>query len=135
MNKSTQDFGIPVLTEIIDTPRRIAQNESAPDAALPASPAIDAGPIAASGQAPIEGWINEEWTQLEQKISERVLAQIMERVDTVLEQRIRDSLADVLQVAVEKLSNEIRAGLQQTLDTIITDAVAQEIDQLQFHKK
>ncbi|CAN5373519.1 hypothetical protein BH11PSE11_BH11PSE11_32010 [soil metagenome] len=74
-------------------------------------------------------------TRLEQQISERVLQQMMGRIDHVLEQRVRDSLADVLQVAVEGLSTEIRTGLQEMLQEVISRAVSQEIARLQANRK
>jgi hypothetical protein len=73
----------------------------------------------------------EKWQQLESDITERIARQVLNRIDFVLEQRVRDSLADVLQIAVEGLSQEIRRGLHQTLEDVISRAVAQEIARLQ----
>jgi hypothetical protein len=78
---------------------------------------------------------DEDWEQLQQKLSERILRQLQGRVDFVLEQRIRDSLADVLQLAMIGLTNEIKTGLQHTLQDVISRAVAQEITRLQTGKK
>jgi hypothetical protein len=44
-------------------------------------------------------------------------------------------LADVLQVAVEGLATDIKRGLHQSLEQVITQAVAQEIARLQKTKK
>ena len=76
----------------------------------------------------------EKWQQLEADISERITRQVLQRIDFVLEQRVRDSLADVLQIAVEGLSKEIKRGLHQTLEDVISRAVAQEIARLQPSK-
>lgn len=135
MNKPALDAGIPVLTEIIDpthpnssalgggdepvSPNRLRQNERT------------APPEARS----INGWVDAEWSRLERQISERVLQQLMGRVDFVLEQRVRDSLADVLQTAVEGLAAELRQGLQQTLEEVIARAVSQEISRAQSNRK
>lgn len=136
MNKSSQDAGIPVLTEIIAVPARAVS----PPVFAPLPPPAQTAPelvVEFAAEAvpiehpPISGWLDEEWTRLEQKISERVLTQLLDRIDTVLEQRIRDSLAASVQQAVE----EIRQGLQLTLEDVISDAVAQEIDNFQFSKK
>jgi hypothetical protein len=69
----------------------------------------------------------EDWAQLEQTLRENVLRQVLTRVDFVLEHRVRDSLADVLQTTVTKLAEEIRGGLHKTLEEVITRAVTQEI--------
>lgn len=132
MNKSTVDAGIPLLTEVIATPQ--AKSASAP--AGPATPPAPKDKIQApAASVKIDGWVDAEWTRLERQISERVLQQMMGRIDFVLEQRVRDSLADVLQVAVTGLASEIRAGLQQTLEDVIARAVSQEIIRLQSNKK
>lgn len=154
MNKSPPDSGIPVLTEVILTPPRVSSAAStpAPPPARAPAPAFFSAPTPSLGpeelaeipvlqvevestltpieHAPITGWLDEEWTRLEQKISERVLTQILDRIDTVLEQRIRESLAGSVQLAV----NELRQGLHETLEEVISDAVAQEIDKIHFSK-
>ncbi len=87
-------------------------------------------PPAQIEHAPITGWLDEEWTLMEQKIRERVLTQLMSRIDTVLEQRLQEVLSTSLQRAAE----EIKHGLQQTLGEVVSDAVAQEINDLHFSK-
>jgi hypothetical protein len=57
------------------------------------------------------------------------------RVDFVLEQRLRDSMAEVLQHALSGLTAEIREGLQQTIQQVVVRAVAQELAHLQTLKK
>lgn len=76
----------------------------------------------------------QEWEQLEINISERISRQVLNRIDLVLEQRVRDSLADVLQLAVQGLALDIKRGLQETLEDVIGSAVAQEIARLQTSK-
>lgn len=127
----SMDAGIPVLTEIIPVP--LAADMPAAEPAPPASaPALEAdmpgaGAPAALGQA--------QWERLEQEIRERVLLQVLERIDFVLEQRVRDSLADVLQTAVEKLASEIKGGLHHAIKDVVTRAVTQEITKLQSTKQ
>lgn len=131
-NSSSQDFGIPVLTEVIQTPPRvthIAEEENEADAAIHAHVAETSTSPAA--HQPIDGWLDEEWSRLEQKVSERVLTQLLERIEPVLEQRIKDSLAQVMQLAAEG----IKQDLHQTLAEAISDAVAQEVDKLHFSNK
>ncbi|WP_338844691.1 hypothetical protein V8J88_13685 [Massilia sp. W12] len=73
--------------------------------------------------------------QLEHRLAEKVLKQLQGRIEFVLEQRVRDSLADVLQLALIGLTNELRQGLQQTLEEVIARAVTQEISRLKALKK
>jgi hypothetical protein len=114
------DPHIPVLTEVFqDTP-------SAP-------PPPDPGPRLEARA--IDSWTEPEWTLMERRVSERVLNQLQNRVDFVLEQRLRDSLEEVLQQAVSGLTAEIRKGLHQTIEQIVVRAVAQEIAHLQALKK
>lgn len=181
MSNTPQDSGIPVLTEVIVTPPRVASTPASPVEApaawqavpppapahtptpqynfspnqsfapippfftAPAAPNAPAeyladipvlqveieAPPAPIEHAPISGWLDEEWTRMEQKISERVLSQLMSRIDTVLEERMQEVLSTILQRAVE----EIKQGLHQTLGEVVSDAVAQEINNLHFSKK
>jgi len=107
MINSQIDSSIPVLTEIIypetDDAKLLLASETMSDAD------------------------QEKWQQLEQTLRENVLRQVLSRIDFVLEHRVRDSLADVLQTAVESLATEIRGGLHSTLEDVITRAITQEI--------
>jgi len=181
MSNPPQDSGIPVLTEVIVTPPRVASTPVSPVEApaawqavpppahaptpapqhnfspnqsfapippfftAPAAPNAPAEyladipvlqveievPPAPVEHAPISGWLDEEWTRMEQKISERVLSQLLSRIDTVLEERMQEVLSTSLQRAVE----EIKQGLHQTLGEVVSDAAAQEINNLHFSKK
>lgn len=105
------DASIPVLTEVLD-------EQPVPAAAAPAA-------------EPQPG----EWEALERQLSERILQQLQARVDFVLEQRIKDSMEEVLSHALRGLTAEIRSGLHDTLSKIVTRAVAQELTHLQAQKK
>ena len=117
------DASIPVLTEVFDD-RPPAQGASAP-ATAPSG--LEARALDSFGQ--------HEWEALERRLSERILRQLQGRVDFVLEQRLRDSMADVLQHALAGLTNELRAGLNQTIEMIVARAVTQELAHLQAQKK
>lgn len=142
------DSGIPVLTVPLQTSAVAppARPRPAPPAAQTAQAAT---PIAVPpGQQRATTNLNEggadamlarltadEMEQLQHKLSERILRQLQGRIDFVLEQRVRDSLADVLQLAMGGLTNDIKRGLQQTLEEVVGRAVAQEIARLQSGKK
>ncbi|AVR98282.1 hypothetical protein [Pseudoduganella armeniaca] len=110
------DASIPVLTEVVSTPVTL------PVAQAPA-PLPDTGSLGAA-----------EWEQLERRLNEKILQQLTSRVDFVLEQRIKDSMAEVLTHALHDLTTEIRHGLHETIGKIVARAVQQEIVHLQAKK-
>jgi hypothetical protein len=136
-NAAFDDASIPVLTEFVEeapAAARPASNEAAP---VPA-PAPEPEPAAREAQLEaraIDSWSGAEWATLERRVAERVLQQLQGRVDFVLEQRLRDSMAEVLQHALSGLTAEIREGLQQTIQQVVVRAVAQELAHLQTLKK
>jgi hypothetical protein len=134
MSNNPHDAGIPVLTEIIPS--------TSPDAAPPAMAAppvtdpVQAAPAELEHTMAVAVPLDEErWERMEREVSERVLNEVMARIDFVLENRVRDSLADVLQTAIDGLATEIRAGLQHSIRDVVTRAVKQEISKLQSTKK
>jgi hypothetical protein len=72
---------------------------------------------------------------MERRVRERILGQLLSRTDAVLEERIRNSLAGVLQDAVDGLTATLRESLHKTLEEVVSRAVAQEITRLQASKK
>ncbi|HEV2608868.1 MAG TPA: hypothetical protein VGU61_01275 [Noviherbaspirillum sp.] len=141
MNNSTPDAGIPVLTEIISPPLSSSVASPAPlqpdNAARTEPPVVEPAPhvIMSSEELKNDLDTKERWEQLETELRERVLQQVLDRIDFVLEQRVRDSLADVLQTAVAELASEIRTGLHHTLKEVVTRAVSQELIKAQSSKK
>ena len=124
------DHTIPVLTEVFSD----KGDKPAAPAPAPANPERDAV-NAQLEQRALATWSEPEWALLERHLSERILQQLQGRVDFVLEQRLRDSMEDVLKHAVAGLTSEIRAGLQDTIERIVVRAVAQELTHLQALKK
>jgi D-Tyr-tRNAtyr deacylase len=115
MSNPPVDAGIPLLTEIIPASHAADRREPPP--------------------AAVQEVDEEKWHRLERDIQERVLHQVLARIDVVLEQRVRDSLADVLQVAVAGLADDIREGLRHSMRDAVKRAVAQEIAELQATEK
>ena len=72
--------------------------------------------------------------RIEHDLSKAVLDRLLGNLDEVLESRIRDQLADVLQTAVDGLACDLRAGLKQALGESVSLAVAAEIKNMQFSK-
>ena len=131
------DASIPVLTEIM-------RDDAAAQAPAPAANAPLAMPIAVGGAAGAAcpagaagaagGAARDDaagWPAQARRGAERVLHQLASRVDFVLEQRIKDSIAEVLDHALHSLTLEIRDGLHDTIGKIVARAVQQEITHLQ----
>jgi hypothetical protein len=141
------DASIPVLTEVLKAePLReeLLPGETPPGAAHHTPHSLHSPRSAASKRAEhaaqleaaaVDGWSAAEWAVLENSLSERILHQLQSRVDFVLEQRIKDSMAEVLTSALHDLTNEIRIGLHDTIEKIVARAVSQEITHLQAQKK
>lgn len=127
------DAGIPVLTEIIEAPQRTQSAVSAPvPPPVPEVVSVNPAPPASSAST---SWDEALWLEAEHDMRERIFQQVMQGIDRALEQRVRDSLADVLQVAVERLALEIRQGLHHSIKELVTQAVADEIRSLKNKKQ
>jgi hypothetical protein len=101
------DSHIPVLTEVISKAQEEKSNHDVSEQAL---------------------------AQLAQTLHENVLRQLLTRIDFVLEHRIRDGLAEVLQTATDDLAKEIRQGLNHSLEELIHRTINQEISKVQSLK-
>ena len=141
------DPGIPVLTEVfVDQPVTKEEPELKEEeptaveeliggqAATPGADPMGQTPEPLETRA-IDQWTESEWALMERRLSERILHQLQGRVDFVLEQRLRDSMAEALQRAMAGLTDEIRESLQQTIGQIVARAVAQELAHLQTRKQ
>jgi phage terminase Nu1 subunit (DNA packaging protein) len=135
MSNYKPDAGIPLLTEVIEAP---AHDDARADDTAVAMPIVAAAAAPEFEDVPELTSVllqEDELRRFEQEICERVLQQLLDRIDFVLEQRVRDNLADVLQTAVDHLATDIRQGLQRSLAEVIARAVTQEISRLQTLKK
>jgi hypothetical protein len=129
MSATKSDTSIPILTQMLaDTATSLPAKKSS-RAVVSAETVTSASSTASfSHQEQVaEHKFEGEWKALELKLNERVLNQILRRVDFVIEHRVKESLSDVLQATTDELVKEIRRGLQVTLEDVIKRAVAQEI--------
>lgn len=134
------DSSIPVLTEVVrDTPGAPAPPDAAVADAAVAEVVLDEAPAHAPADTAPAASLEEhaatvlsagEWDALELRLTEHILEHLQGRVDFVLQQRLRDSMADVMQHALAGLTEEIRNGLSQTIEQIVSRAVAQELAHL-----
>ena len=116
------DPSIPVLTEVVAEPVAPTPAQEGATTAEPVAEQLE--------RRANERWTGEEWSVLERRVTERVLQQLQGRVDFVLEQRVRDAMADAMQRTLESFTADLRAGLHEALGEIVSRAVAQEIDHL-----
>ena len=112
------DESIPVLTEVVAE----VEPESAP------APAADTP--AAPGQPAPRELDDDAWRALEERLVARVLDRLQDRVELVLEEQVRSSMAPVLDHVVTRLATELRDGLQVTVEQVVARAVAQELTHL-----
>lgn len=123
MSSPAPDAGIPLLTEIIPN-----EDDGAPFAQVAATGANGASSVAGPGASPA---LNEDqWARLERDIRERIVNELHARVDTLIEQRIKENLGEMLQVVMKVMAQELRVTLHQALDDIVTKAVATELSSL-----
>ena len=120
---------LPTLTDIIETPPA-ASDSAAVSTSTSASAVDDEDNFALPSAQPAITLSQHDWDRLEEEVREKVLRQLQDRIDFVIEQRVRDGLADVLQTAVEGMAAQIRSGLHQTLDEVICRAVSLELVKL-----
>ncbi|QYF91880.1 hypothetical protein KY495_13910 [Massilia sp. PAMC28688] len=129
------DNSIPVLTEVFTDEPEPAPPPAPVKAEAPRQLPVQDVLTGALEARAIDSWSEPEWNLLERRLSERILQQLQGRVDFVLEQRLRDSMEEVLTHAIAGLTSEIRVGLQATIEKIVVRAVAQEVAHLQALKK
>ena len=133
------DESIPVLTEVMVDEAPVFDVPVLDDA-LPDTPVLDApvpgepvhaAPAEAHKPAPaVTAFDDGAWNALEERLVARVLDRLQERVDLVLEDQVRNSIAPVLDLAVERLASELRHGLRQSIEQVVARAVAQELAHL-----
>lgn len=131
------DPSIPLLTEVFgEDGAAIAQaDQDEPEPWRPtsvmsyAAPAAVQTPLQAPPQAAAPPLGPLDLIQLERRVAERVVGQLQGRVNAMLEQALRDSLAEVVHGAMGQLTGEIRDGLQRTLESVVARAVAEALSQ------
>jgi hypothetical protein len=126
------DASIPVLTEVFSD----KADKPAPAPASAAQPEVAQDPVSIHlERRAVDTWTEPEWNLLERRLSERIMHQLQGRVDFVLEQRVRDSMEEALNKALDGFTSELRVGLQETIEKIVARAVSQELAHLQALKK
>jgi len=123
MNSATHiDSNIPVLTEVISKNNATNVIHNAPEE------------VSQTQAAPTIFWTEQSLDEFKKTLHENVLRQMLTRIEFVLEHRIKDSLATVLETAVDDLAKNIRQGLNTSLEELIQRTISQEISKLQSLK-
>ncbi|GAA0416232.1 hypothetical protein ACFOY5_02055 [Massilia aurea] len=137
------DASIPVLTEVFAEPTApgtpLAQPAPVVEAETPPPPApvvaaLEDAPEALERRA-VDHWSGEQWSVMERRVTERILQQLQGRIDFVLEQRLRDGIAEAVDKAMTSFSADIRNSLGDTLNDVVTRAVSQEIAHIRMLEK
>lgn len=128
MSSQNPDAGIPVLTEVLaDLPSAAS---ASPVKAMPA-PALAPQ---ASQPVPSAARDIERFAEMEDELAGRVLQGVLARLDPMIEERVRNTLADVLQTAVDDVAAEIRRGLREALQNVVIEATTEEMKRFRNQK-
>ena len=164
MSQEPADDGIPLLTDVV-TPAEaaIAVTASAPAAAASVSAAslqntrqlyqlVQPGWSApgANAQSAADGILIEElnagavtggggdevWLEeLTHRVQSRVLAGLTARIDPLVEQRLRESLTDLLEQVLAGMTAELKVTARNIVRDAVAQAVAAELAQLHSAKQ
>ena len=127
---------VPTLTEVVEP--AVAPSTRLPDPAqdvpdqVPVQPVsvAEAPPTPASVSVPAmtPDALRDQGLALAQTLQLRV----MERLDGVLEERLRYALADVVQLQTQALYQSIRQEVEGLVSAAVNEAVAQELADLRY---
>lgn len=136
------DASIPVLTEVVAEPNAPGALLAQPAPVVEAETRLPAPVVTAPQDASealerraVDHWSGEQWSVMERRVTERILQQLQGRIDFVLEQRLRDGIADAIDKAMTSFSADIRNSLGDTLSDVVTRAVSQEIAHIRMLEK
>ena len=121
MNAITpEDDGIPVLTDVV-TPEAHLALPAADDPHLERTQRLYtlAQPEEPVAMIDPDAWLDE----LSLRVQSRVLAGLTMRIDPIVEQRLRESLTDLLEQVLAGMTAELKV----TARNIVRDAVAQAV--------
>jgi hypothetical protein len=111
---SAQD-SFPVLTEVL------TGHPSKADLASPTSLEPDFGSTQIHAQ---------DLAELERTVREQVLNRLLQRVDNVVDLRLKMSVDEVVSRHMDRLNAELKQNLHDTLREVVARAVSQEVARL-----
>jgi hypothetical protein len=128
------DESIPVLTEVVPVTAPIAEKvfeplpEPLPEPVVEPVVELISEPVPELVAEPPRAALDDDaWKTLEDGLAARVLERLHDRVGLILEDQVRTSMTPVLDNIIALISVELHEGLQQTIEQVVTRAVAQEL--------
>ena len=70
------------------------------------------------------------WVELEERLAQRIMDRVQERIGFILEEIIQQNLTATLQKVTGTLSEAITADLKSTLEVVVTHTVSDELQRL-----
>jgi len=102
---------VPVLTELVEVDRELSERE-------PAAPEpVEPGPQH-----------EEQLAQLAESMRATLLAELQPEIDVLIEERLKEGLAPLVEKLFEDLRGELQSISRQTLSDAVHTAVARELE-------
>ena len=108
---------VPTLTDVVHLPETAVLSEA--QAAPP--PAAVQAPVPAPAEAPVAA------SPLPHGIEEYVVHRVMQRVDVVLDQRLREAIVLVVQEQTRSMVPRLREEVEAVVRHAVYEAVAEEL--------
>lgn len=70
------------------------------------------------------------WVELEERLAQRIMDRVQERIGFILEEVIQQNLTATLQKVTGTLSEAITSDLKSTLEVVVTHTVSDELQRL-----
>lgn len=126
---------VPTLTEVVEPP--VAPPPSVSDPAQDVPDSLPVQPLGAVAEASlvsvpvsVAAMSPDELRDQGLALAHNLQLRVMERLDDVLEERLRYALADVVQLQTQALYLAIRQEVEGLVSAAVNEAVAQELAEL-----
>ena len=116
---------VPTLTEVVQAPVAGAPRPAAAPVMPPASPGPATRPIAPVRAAPAS--VVQRPPVMPAGIEEYMIHRVMQRVDVVLDQRLREAIATVVQEQTRSVLPRLREEIESVVRHAVYEAVADEL--------
>lgn len=70
------------------------------------------------------------WVELEERLAQRIMDRVQERIGFIIEEIIQQNLTATLQKVTGTLSEAITSDLKSTLEVVVTHTVSDELQRL-----
>ncbi len=131
---------LPVLTDIL-VPGQLPTGVTAPAPPLPTPALAPMGMTSGMRTAPGPGGSAVEralpgspWAAVENEVYERVLKNLQGRIESTIDQRLRETVAQGLEKSLAGLHADLKVSVREALRDVVQRAVAQEISRIRAQK-